>query len=356
MVDERNLVTGLQDLGGALERLVHVAVLLQRSFRRLLGELRGLRNEARGGTLCGLAFVPLDLQLAERAVRLVPLVGNDGDAIRQAVVEAGIERGHVALHDIDTTHARQRLHLIEVRTHELAVEHGALLVHRVLHAWHGHVDAEDRLALHDARAVDTTDWLADDLEVLGVLQLHGGGVRRRNLRGQAGELPIRGLLVLAFVGDHAVGRLALLDRHVPAAGRGGDEHQAGGRAHPAQQVVVHRNRQRTAGELAAVLHRIDFGVFDANVLPGDIQLFGNDHREGCLDALADLGVLVDDERLAVRRDTDVRVERRRRSRPAAITVGERGNAEIEHEAAANGDACREERAAGNARCAIEICG
>ena len=39
-----------------------------------------------------------------------------------------------------------------------------------------------------ARAVDAADRLADDLVVLRVLQRHGLQVRRRQLRGRAGEL------------------------------------------------------------------------------------------------------------------------------------------------------------------------
>src|SRR5690606_21271893 len=121
--------------------------------------------------------------------------------------------------------------------------------------------------------------------------------------------------------------------------------QAAGRAHAAQQVIVHRDRHRAAGELAAVAHRIDFGVFGADVLPGDIQLFRDDLREGGLDALADLRVLVDDVRLAVRHDPDGRVERRRT--PAAAHC-EGGQAEVEHQATADGGGSGEELAAGNA--------
>ena len=62
-------------------------------------------------------------------------------------------------------------------------EHRALLEHGVQHARHLDVDAEDRLARHDGRVVDALRVLADDLEVLRVLERDRLESGRRNGRG-----------------------------------------------------------------------------------------------------------------------------------------------------------------------------
>ena len=75
---------GLDDFRGAAERGVGVAVGPQDERRFLLRELRGLRGVADARLLGHLAFVPRDLQLLARALRLPPAVGDDGDAAVEA--------------------------------------------------------------------------------------------------------------------------------------------------------------------------------------------------------------------------------------------------------------------------------
>ncbi|MEJ1965118.1 MAG: hypothetical protein WDO56_27680 [Gammaproteobacteria bacterium] len=56
------------------------------------------------------------------------------------------------------------------------------------------------------------------------------------------------------------------------------------------------------------------------------------HRERGLDALPDLGILADDEGLAIWRNADIRIERGRSFRRAAFTLREGRNAEVQHQA------------------------
>ena len=66
----------------------------------------------------------------------------------------------------------------------------------------------------------------------------------------------------------------------------------------------------TAGALVAIELRIDVGLLDHDMLPVGIELFGDDHGEGCLDALADLRRLGIDRDGVVGRDADEGVHRR----------------------------------------------
>src|SRR5436309_10653328 len=67
--DERVEVLRLDDLGGALERGVHVAVFPERALRRLLRELGRLRGEARTALLGGRTLVPDDPERFPRFLR-----------------------------------------------------------------------------------------------------------------------------------------------------------------------------------------------------------------------------------------------------------------------------------------------
>src|SRR5207253_3395344 len=76
----------------------------------------------------------------------------------------------------------------------------------------------------DVGDVDALDRLAGDLPVLRILERHF--LRRRELRGFAGDLAEARLAAARAMRDHAVGRSALGDRRVPALGGSDEKHLA----------------------------------------------------------------------------------------------------------------------------------
>ncbi len=154
-------------------------------------------------------------------------------------------------------------------------------------------------------------------------------------------------------GGAAVGRVAL-----PGVGGGGDQHLPAGGADAAQRVPVERGGEAAAGELGAILLGIVVRLLDPDVLPGNIQLLGDQHRQHGLDALADLRVLGDDGDDAVRGDLHIGVQRRQVAggRAHARAAGDRhGGArshrdgEAQQHTAAGGGAGLQEGAARGAR-------
>jgi hypothetical protein len=67
---------------------------------------------------------------------------------------------------------------------------------------------------------------------------------------------------------------------------------------------VVRHRQAAAGELRTVPGHVEVGLLDAHVLPGDVELLGDQHGEEHFDRLPDLGVLGHDRHDAVGCDAD----------------------------------------------------
>src|SRR6266568_3801574 len=113
--------------------------------------------------------------------------------------------------------------------------HRALRDRRVDHAGKLRVDAIADAAGDDVGDIDTLDRLAGDLPVLRILERHF--LRRRELRGFAGDLAEARLAAARAMRDHAVGRRALGNRRVPALGGGGDQHFARAGAGFAQVVL-----------------------------------------------------------------------------------------------------------------------
>ena len=106
---------------------------------------------------------------------------------------------------------------------------------------------------------------------------------------------------------HAAARRRQLRlRHVPGLRRSRDDHVAAGCADLAQRFPVGRRRVAAAGVLRAVLHLIEIRLLDADVFPVDVELFGDEHRQVRLHALADVRVLRHQRDDAVRGDRDER--------------------------------------------------
>ena len=308
MGEERIGVGRLHHLRCALKRGCDIAVAAQVSRRRLAGEAGCFLRKELAALRCGRALVPDDLELLAGAGRRPPARGDDRDPVADALriaARVGLARAD----DEGVADAGQRLDGVDVGAPHRAAEDGALLEDGVEHAGNDDIDAEQRLAGHDLLVVDARRRLADDPEALRVLERHAGEIRRRQqggLRGQfaiAKRTPARRMMDDARFGD-AFGR-----RHAPALRGGGHQHLPPGGADAAQRIVVERRRHAAARKLLAVFGCVERRLFDPHVLPVDVELLGDHHRQHRLDALADLGILRHDRHDAVGRDADEGVER-----------------------------------------------
>ena len=88
MREERVEVLGLHHLRGALERCVGVAVVVQLHGWSLLGQFLRPSRKANASVGGRWAFVPRDLQLLPRGLRLPPVVRHDGHAAVQTDAHA----------------------------------------------------------------------------------------------------------------------------------------------------------------------------------------------------------------------------------------------------------------------------
>ena len=210
------------------------------------------------------------------------------------------------------------LDLFEIRFADFAADGRALLEHRVLHARHDLVDAEQRLAGDDLQVVDAGDALAEQVVVLAVLQLQRLFVGHRQRRGLACELAVaeRRLLARASRCCSCVVHSASRTPHSFAAAETSIARAVGAGA--PQRFPVRRNRARAAGDSAG--RRPARSIVACSTLhlrPVGIELLRDDHREGGLHALADLRVLRIDEDAAVGRDAQECI---RREAPAPSAV------------------------------------
>ena len=277
-------------------------------LRRLRRELLGLRRIADAALRRHRAFVPHDLQRPARVVRLPPAVGDDRDAGGQEVVAPPGDR----VDDERVLDARQPLHLVEVGADGLAAKHRTLVEDREERTRRLDVDAERRLAGHDVGVVDALDRLADDLEVLRILVggLDGLDRGRRHRRDARRQRRVGRLATGGRVRDDAASRRQFTGRHVPMLRGGGHHHQPAAGANLPHRIVVDGNGAAAAFGLRPVL-RIEIGLLDLDLAPVDVELVGDDLRQGGPDALSRLRVLRDDREGVVGVDGDVGTGRER---------------------------------------------
>ena len=95
----------------------------------------------------------------------------------------------------------------------------------------------------------------------------------------------------------------------PSLGGGLNQHGAHGGSNEVEVVVVVWGRIATAGALVAVFLQVEVALFDGDVLEGDFELLGDDHRERGLNALTHLRLFGNDGNLAGGRDADESVGR-----------------------------------------------
>jgi hypothetical protein len=76
--------------------------------------------------------------------------------------------------------------------------------------------------------------------------------------------------------------------------RRGHQHLAPGRADTAERLPVQWRGHAAAGELRAVGVLVEKRLLDADLVPVDVELFGNEHGEHGANTLSDLRVLGQD--------------------------------------------------------------
>ena len=219
-----------------------------------------------------------------------PGVGHNGDAGLHArlgrrvgrELDGAVDHQHLA-------HARHLLYLVEVGGFDFAAKDRALLDRGVEHARQRDIDAEERLAADDGVGVDAGLRLANDGVVFRVFERDLVEHRAGKRGGFAGELSIGEGFAGGLV-QHAAGlSRALGEGNSPSCRSRGYEHLAAGRSYAAQRIPGLGSGGAAAGGLAAVGGLVEVSLLHTDVLPVDIELFGDEHGQLGLDALAHFG-------------------------------------------------------------------
>jgi hypothetical protein len=231
MREKRNLILRL-DLGdGARHRLVDVSDVLRDSPRFARGLLE-LAGDVVGRELRERPVIPFDDERGQSFLRGAHVIGDDGDGI----VEAD-----------DLAHALDGFRSRVVHALHATAEDRRLRERCDLHAGRPYVDAVHGRSVDLRRRVEALQGLADQLEVLRLLE--------RNLRGDRKARRVGGKLAVAqlspgrFVNHHSALRATGRRIDVPAVCRGRDEHRSRGCAGFAHRLPCAAYRIRVARRL-----------------------------------------------------------------------------------------------------------
>ena len=295
--------------------------------------------------------IPFDRHFVDRRLGLVPAVGDDGDA---AAEDPATDQHRIGDRELDRRDdARLAADLLEIVALHLAAIDGAGFDGRPFHAGQVNVDAVDGFAGDFRRDIEILLLGAHQRPFRRRLDADAFGIRVRRLSGERSDLAVGGGAPRRAVGDDAVGRTHLFDRHVPDLGRREQQplarfragelkivaavlHRRGGvRAHAAIEGV------RDAGEAGAVAGAelglaaavgigravahdvqrpgrrhflgvtIGGGVLRPDLAPIALQFLGDHHGVGGPHALAELGLGDADGHGFVGRDDDPGVDFRR---------------------------------------------
>ena len=318
------VVGRLDPLGGTLQGGVDVAIMPLDPVHAPLGGRGhpGLQVAAGQARLAGCR--PSDVQAVPPLAGLPPGVCDDGHSGGQGL------RPPSAFHPEGLAHTLHGPGGVEVGRLHTRSEHRCFLEGGEQHAGHDDIDTEQGLAGDNGRRVHLGHGLADDPEVLRVLELEAariGGRQGRRGRGKGSVTcgPTRRRM------HHPPG-LGRAGRGIDAPGLGGCGDQQGPprSADPPQLIPVQGGRHGPASELATIKAGIGVRLDGAHLRPVRIQLLGDQHGHRGLHPLADLGVLADHLDPAIRLDRDVGVQTRGRGRRLALSH----QAEAQHEATA----------------------
>ena len=298
MCEERIEVSGFDGPCGVVYGGIGVAVFADGDGGSLLGELIGAAGEEFAALLGGRAFIPGGAEFFARGVGLPPGVGDDGNAAMEA------EEVGSAVNGEGVADAGLGFDFVEIGAEKFTCIDGAFFVDGIQHAGNFEVDAVERFSGDDGRVVDAVNRLADDFVIFGILELDGFEIRCGKCSGFFRERAVSEGAVREGMDDAAGGSLAFGFRDGPGLRGGGDEHLAAGGANTAKRIPVDGSGGAASGALRAVNGFVEVGLLDADGLPIDVELVGDDHGEAGLDALTDFRILADDGDGAVGGDAD----------------------------------------------------
>jgi hypothetical protein len=166
---------------------------------------------------------------------------------------------------------------------------GHFSIDRVEHARQRDIDAEERLAGDDGVGVNAGLGLANDGVVFRVFERDLVEDRAGQRGGFGGQLSISEGFAGGLVQDAAGLGAALGEGNSPDCRSRGYEHLAAGRSYAAQRIPGLGSGGAAAGGLAAVGGLVEVSLLHADALPVDVELFGDEHGQLGLDALAHFG-------------------------------------------------------------------
>ncbi len=283
--EKRHRVARLDGLARGLARLREIAVAAHARAGLVAGSEQFIGAAAQ--RIAGFGrpgrILPVDFQLLA-ALHRGPCARRDhGDAVRERPRDRLARFGPVDADHVLDAGDLARVGVVE--RIDLGIELRCACDHREQRVGAIRVDAELRLAGRDLARVDRARRLADDLEVLGLLEGPRFG-RRIDLGRILDELRVR---EAATVGsdDEARFGVQLAGRAIPLRRCGEHEQPARGRAGLAQILPAVRDVVAAARTLRAVLVRralvgVDVAVrqlFDADARPVDVEFFGDQHRQ-----------------------------------------------------------------------------
>ena len=112
-------------------------------------------------------------------------------------------------------------------------------------------------------------------------------------------------------------------RHAPGLGGGGHKHLPAGCADAAHRLPIIRRRGAAAGDLQTIFGVVIVRLFDAHILPSDVELLRDEHRQHGLHALPNFWILGHERGNTVGRDADEGVWRERDRRRALRCLRQR---------------------------------
>ena len=279
--------------------------------------------------------VPFDHQGRQPFLRSPHMIGHDGN---------GVVEPYDLTHTLDGL-GRRILHALHT-----TAEDGRLRKGRDFHARRPNVDAIDGRSVDLRRRIQTLGRCADELEILRPLEHHVFGDRHAG--GGGGKFavfdPSPRRRVKHFTALRAAGRRI----DIPALCRRRHEHGSRDRAGLAQGLPRRAYRVRVAGCLqsadqgVAVELFVGRSVLQPHLFQVHLQLFGDQHRDGGIGALAHLDIGHGQDNLPVASDADEGVGRE------AIGVGCLGlavcqrQAQAQHQTSASGRSGLQEGAPG----------
>ena len=197
---------------------------------------------------------------------------------------------HSAGHLHHFVHARYRQCLGAFKRFDVATEHRRASNHGGHQPFELHIHAEPGPAGDFLRRVQALGGFADQLPVLGLLELDRGRVRHRQLAGFIGQFTVGDPIICGD--DHPRFGTDRRGRDIEALGRRVDQHQARRRTRLAVAIELHPGGGRAAGDLhpaeagQTIIGGRRRGMFDEDFRPVGVQLLGNQHGQAGPDTLA----------------------------------------------------------------------